>query len=270
MQIYWVTDDTEIDRKIVSDFLNSNRGLMHEMLISSHVIKSVPWISFIYDLQATYEREIENRLKIIGQDFANLESNPDSNVENSLNSQIEFHDTKVDFKKQVNVNDFINEIDIDDYLKNKFNFNTNEIYKSLKLNLPEDMSLNMLNLDYESLMNKVLQNMHITRAHHRQLNPYLHSVGEHLPPIDPASPQLNNEPVFYNTEERINAIKKFSVMNKKNKNYSLKKLEKMLIDEENHRLDEYEHLRDAIDEQYSKSFENYDDYEQRDFIDDDH
>ena len=61
MQIYWVTDDTEIDRKIVSDFLNSNRGLMHEMLISSHVIKSVPWISFIYDLQATYEREIENR-----------------------------------------------------------------------------------------------------------------------------------------------------------------------------------------------------------------
>lgn len=238
---------------MVIDFLNTNKGIIHEQLIDSHFIKTIPWISFVYDVQASGDRDIENRLAKVRHEFEKFQQK----------SQDVPEATKVKFEpkleKQINFQSSIEEFDLDEYQKKTLhNSNSVDVYKNLKFRKPEDMIMNVLNLDYEGIMDKVLKNMSITRAQHRQSN--LYGIGEHLPPITPADQNESQPPVSYNTEERIKAIRKFAIMNKKQKNKFSSKHERLLLDEENARLEDYQQLHEIMDEQYAKTFEDVEHY----------
>src|SRR5699024_4889085 len=81
------------------------------------------------------------------------------------------------------------------------------------------------------------------------------AVDQHLPPIDPKDGAGRAEnPVDYNTEERIQAIKKFVQLKRKQRNKSDLKLKRLILSQEAERFDDYDQLRQVLEQRFSNTF----------------
>ena len=135
---------------------------------------------------------------------------------------------------------------------------TNNENKTPVFEHPEDMNLNVLGLDYRSIMDKVLFHMKKTRAEHRGYN----AVADPLPPAEWVAPAPfpatddETEPSL-SPDERINIMKKFMVDNRK-KRHRMSRDARRELDERLMILAEHvdgarERLNSEYDAQYDHS-----------------
>jgi len=248
--------------EIISHYLNSNKGKIHELLIETQYTNHVPWIVFVYDLQEANEHEVFVRLKKCQQELADFSQNEENIEKESINCQKEDAQSEQTFKldDQISFEDPIEEITVEEMYQRMTKCNL-EGDSQLKIKMPEDMSLNVFNLDYEYLMNKVLHNMGRYRTIHKDSAFNLNTLGQPLPPLEASSNSNNNE-INYNTEERIKSIKKFVDINKKRRNKTQLALKRMILQEEVERMGTYEQLRERYQmriEEHFKDLETVDD-----------
>lgn len=160
-----------------------------------------------------------------------------------------------------NVSDCINftgklDVGIEDYLENDIEKLQWKSYSNSyeKLSMPPDILIKSLNLDYESLFKKVLQNMHRTRVEHEQDMKNMKSIADFKSYTPINNVKTSFEPIEYNTEERLKAMKKFIIANKKYRDKKNLKLKRKLLAEEIDRFENYEQLREHIENIYSQHF----------------
>ena len=113
---------------------------------------------------------------------------------------------------------------------------------------PDDMNMKTLDLDYEEMINIVLVNLKKSRAQHRTFN----AVADPLPPPDWIKNQNVQDEHVYNTDERIEEMKKFLVENRKKRQRLARNarkdiiLKQMLVDiEMNEAKDVYDSIQDV-------------------------
>lgn len=259
LHIYWTLKDENTEVKLVADYLNKNRGRIYDLLLETNYGNHVPWIAFIYDLQESNEREISTRLKKCQKDLVQEEpSIPDLDFMEEL-SKVQTSHSLTD---QISFENPLESLSMDEYYEKMLEYNPNEYYLQQRYRLPPDMTANVFNLDYCFLMNKVLQNLHRLRPQQR-INAYNYNlVGEHLPPINPNKMAIESNLIVYNTDERINAIRKFVSIQRKRKNKEELKLKRMILENEIDRFDSYEQLQNSLEksmaEFYKDQFENDD------------
>lgn len=197
-------------------------GRLHQHIIDRNFMHSVPWIHFVLDVQQNHCEEVERLLKKcdFGQDFEPFD--------NTLFETPYEVISRLDEKPNAKMN-------------TKFE-NSEKVYEFLTLQKPNDMKMNVLGLNYELIMNIVLSNLKRSRAQHRSFN----AVADPLPPTDWSNTTTldNNEiQAVYNTDQRIKAMKKFLVENRKKKQRLSRDARKRDI------LDQFannQHLTDAI------------------------
>lgn len=213
---------------------------------------SVPWISFIYDSQANYEYELNIRFEKIREQQQQQQSASKSETISSnkpLFNRISFDEP-------------LEAIKMEDYnlKKDWMQYKPDDVYRFHKLRMPTQMKMNNANLDYENLMNKVLGSMARGRRARTAFDTSnCYALDEPLPPLE-GTQAPNYEQAEYNTEERINAIKKFVTMRRLDKNKAQLRLRRELLAEEMARFDNLSALKDALEERYTEDVDDYDDH----------
>lgn len=236
------------------EFLNSNKGKIHESLIEVQYTNSVPWIVFVYDLQEANDHLIATCLDKCKADL--IEGEEKNNLDAGKDFQLKVQDN-LKMADKISFQNPFETVPVDEYCQKMLNYNPHDFYSQLRLRMPDEMSLDALNLDYEPIMNKVLHNLYRARALHRLNSSDLNAVADHLPPLNMNPPVGNNSSqIEYNTEERIKAIKKFVELNKKRKNKMELKLKRQILEEEIGRLDTYEQLREKLQEGMSELYKD--------------
>lgn len=242
--MYWTLEDNENKEK-VAVYLNNNKGRLHESLISTSYGNNVPWILFVYDIQASFSKELEILLEKCREDWQTNDNEKNSDIDN------------IDF----NVNDCINftgnlDIGMEDYLENNLEKLQYKTYFNTyaKLSMPPDILTKNLNFDYESLFKKVLQNIHRTRIEHEQDMKNMKTIADIKSFTAVNNAKTPSDPVEYNTEERLKSMKQFIIANKKYREKENLKLKRKLLAEEIDRFDNYEQLREHMENVYSQHF----------------
>lgn len=231
------------------EYLNSIKGKVHELLIEQQLVSSVPWITFVYDEQASYEMELNKLYGMIRHHQSQAEQK--SQLSPTLSSSI-------DLNKSIGNQQFERYHDNQNWKLKKAGsmvYKSEDTYKYMKLRMPENMRLDVFNLDYEFFMNKVLQNMNRSRCNSFNMSTQsLHAVDE------PSSPPLNHaifgpsEMVDYNTEERVKSIKKFVELKKKDQGKMKLKLRRLMLEQENDRFEDFAQLKRSMEKSFESQF----------------
>lgn len=210
VNLYWITSESDVER--ISEMLNGPlKGNLHQNMLDRHIMNRIPLITFVYDTHENHLQEIERLLKIAdyGEDFV---PNDPTLFETPYETLSKSSGKPPGKQNAIEVT-----------------------YDCIKLQKPPDMKMDVFGLEYEKIMNIVLENLNKSRAQHRSFN----AVADPLPPPDWFNqikpPQ--DEPV-YDTDFRLKMMKKFLVDNRKKRqrlSRTARKneiLEKLSIDEE--------------------------------------
>ncbi|UXI15433.1 ubiquitin carboxyl-terminal hydrolase 22-like [Sarcoptes scabiei] len=250
LQIYYCCKNNT-DEIVV--YLQSIKGKVYETL-SSIMSKRVPWIQFVYDLQALYDEEIQTKLEQIRKEAKDCENKIDQYIFDDKNLSL---DDKINFTGTIDIN-------VEENLdKLKWKTDSNRFQE---LNLPcYDAAIENSKLDYEYLFKKVLLNMHRTRPQHasdmsimRQID-HIETNNSNDQSFSPDNYSQQSS-IDYNTEERIKSIKRFVMLSRKQKNRFERKLKHKLISEELDKFDNYEQLRMHLEQKHSV-FHNEDQFD---------
>ena len=185
---------------------------------------SVPWIQFVLDITENHCEEVERILQRcdFGADFEPSDSTLFKTPYETMSRSDEKPKTKTSDKFECNQN----------------------VYQFLKIQKPMDMQMNCLGLDYESIINSVLINLNKCRAQHRSFN----AVADPLPPPDwsvhPQAETNTKSEAVYNTEERIKAMKRFLIENRKKREKLSREKKRLVVLQE---MQITSHLNDAFD-----------------------
>lgn len=239
MQVYWTNENAD-DRQEIGAILNNNKGRLHELLAEMQYSRTVPWILFVFDLQASNEQEIERRLE---KCRAELESMGKINPEQSSYPLVD----RISTAGSPSVN-------IDDIKQLSYQTQADEYDR---MEMPVDMFKKYApDLDYEALMSKVMQNMPRTRAQHEHDLSQMKALGdfEAEPFVSIPNSKQPTQPIDYNTENRIKAIRKFVQLNRKRKDKVERRLKLSILSEEIGRFDDYESLKEQLEKRYSQLF----------------
>ena len=243
LQVYWTNENAD-DRKEICSILNSNKGRLHELLIGMQFARNVPWIQFVFDLQASNEQEIEQRLEKCRAELA-------------INDKIKANQSSYPLVDRISTAGSSSSTSIDDIKQLSYQSQANE-YDEMKM--PANMFKKYVpNLDYETLMNKVIQNMPRTRAQHQEDLLQMKALGnpdsEPLLNSIPNSKQIaQTQPINYDTENRIKSIRKFVQLNRKRKDKMERRLKLSILSEEIERFDDYGELKEQLEQRYRQLF----------------
>ncbi|OTF83901.1 hypothetical protein BLA29_000469 [Euroglyphus maynei] len=238
LQVYWTNENAD-DRQEIGTILNSNKGRLHELLIGMQFARNVPWIQFVFDLQASNDQEIEQRLEKCRAQSGNIEKiNPEQYC-HSIVDRISEGERPSSHVDDISYRSHANEYD--------------------EMRMPADIFRKYVpDLDYEALMNKVMQNMPRTRAQHEEDLLQMKALENHSLGESPFASQQRTasaaQPIDYDTENRIKAIRKFVQLNKKRKDKMERRLKRSILSEEIERFDDYGDLKERLEQRYEELF----------------
>lgn len=244
LQIYWSRSGTDLSLEDIQKRLYGLTGQINRVINDYNFMGKVPHIEFVYDTRELHIEEIESLLEKadMGSDFQQSDPTLFKTPYQVLTETTQ--NKKIKKSKES---------------KQQTNTNENDTYSYLKMKKPDDMDMKTLDLNYEEMINIVLVNLKKSRAQHRSFN----AVADPLPPPDWIKNQNVQNEHIYNTDERIEEMKKFLIENRKKRQRLARNarkdiiLRQMLVDiEMNEAKDAYDSVQEDVQDFKDEDTEN--------------
>ncbi|RWS17196.1 hypothetical protein B4U79_17711 [Dinothrombium tinctorium] len=203
LNVFWITDKNE-SIELISKKLQLLSGKLHKLLCEKNFMTKVPIVRFNFDRRRYGLKEINALLEKV--DFDNDFERSDPKLVRTPSEMMTAPKISEN-RRQTKVSTIVKECD-DSNMSNENN---------VSFSFPADMELNVLGLDYETFIKKVVFHMERSRAAHRGYAPL---VADPLPPAEWVSSPVYQNPEQKdneenNTNERIKNMQHFILENRK-------------------------------------------------------